>query len=191
MLVTLLLLASGVVLASAQFQASLVPAPAPGPEALAPASAVLPASQTLAGPIDPVSTPVLAALVPIAGNVRTDVESGVEQVESGVADIKADWPQIEASFKNRKMLVLHAQDVRAKHVRTLDGKPSLQRLHTQLQEKAQTETAAAVAGAQTQSTGAAAGDTAVDEDTLIEQDLAKIKEDRLKAIQALPRSVWS
>lgn len=92
-----------------QLQASLVPAPAPGPEASAPASAALPASQTLAGPIDPVSTPVLAALVPIAGNVRTDVESGMEQVESGVADIKADWPQIEASFKNRKMLVLNAQ----------------------------------------------------------------------------------
>lgn len=96
-----------------------------------------------------------------------------------------------AAYMRVRFSVHELQDVRAKHVRTLDGKPSLQRLHTQLQEKAQTETAAAVAGAQTQSTGAAAGDTAVDEDTLIEQDLAKIKEDRLKAIQALPRSVWS
>ena len=32
--------------------------------------------------------------------------------------------------------------------------------------------------------------TVANENALIEQDLVKIKEDRLKAIQALPKSVW-
>lgn len=94
-----------------QLQGDPAPAPAPGPapEAEAPASAGLPASQIPSGPIDGVSTPVLAALVPIAKNVRSDAETGVKQVESGVDDIKADWPGIEASFKGRKLLGLNTQ----------------------------------------------------------------------------------
>lgn len=87
-----------------QTQLGFAPAPAPGPEALSLASAREPANQILTGPIDPVSTPVLAALVPVAGSIRTDVDTGVSQVESGIDDIKADLPGIEASFKGRKLL---------------------------------------------------------------------------------------
>lgn len=87
-----------------QTQLGFVPAPAPGPEALSLASASEPANQILTGPIDPVSTPVLAALVPIAGSIRSDVDTGVSQVESGIGDIKADLPGIEAYFKGRKLL---------------------------------------------------------------------------------------
>jgi len=86
------------------------------------------------------------------------------------------------------------QDLRGKRMRAaaMDGKPSLKRLQTKLEEKAQTAAAAAAAAAQTEA-GAASNDTAIveDEDALIEKDLVKMKEDRLKAIQALPRSVWS
>lgn len=184
-------------LASAQFPATFPPAPAPGPEALTLAAAGLPANQVRAGPVNPVSTPLLTALVPIAGNIRADVTTGVKEVESGIGEVKGDWPAIEASFTGRKLLALSMQEARGKRIRaaSLDGKPSLKRLQATLEEKAQAESALAAASAaalgQTDAT-VTSNDTIIeDEDARIERELAQMKEDRLKAIQALPRSVWS
>ena len=92
-----------------QFPATFPPAPAPGPEALTLAAAGLPANQVRAGPVNPVSTPLLTALVPIAGNIRADVTTGVKEVESGIGEVKGDWPAIEASFTGRKLLALSMQ----------------------------------------------------------------------------------
>lgn len=85
------------------------------------------------------------------------------------------------------------QETRGKHIRaaTLDGKPQLKRLQAQLEQKAQAEIAQAAASASA-AAAVASNDTVVeDEDARIEKELAQMKEDRLKAIQALPRSVWS
>ena len=89
------------------------------------------------------------------------------------------------------------QEARGKRIRaaSLDGKPSLKRLQATLEEKAQAESALAAASAaalgQTDAT-VTSNDTIIeDEDARIERELAQMKEDRLKAIQALPRSVWS
>ena len=51
---------------------------------------------------------------------------------------------------------------------------------------------AATATSQQQPSGAQSGSRLPleDEDARIERELAKMKEDRLKAIQALPSSVW-
>ncbi len=92
-----------------QLQANFPPAPAPGPEALTLAAAGLPANQVRAGPVNPVSTPLLTALVPIAGDIRADVTTGVKQVESGIDEVTGDWPAIEASFTGRKLLALSVQ----------------------------------------------------------------------------------
>lgn len=92
-----------------QFPALFPPAPAPGPEALTLAAAGLPANQVRAGPVNPVSTPLLTALVPIAGDIRADVTTGVKQVESGIGEVKGDWPAIEAAFTGRKLLALSVQ----------------------------------------------------------------------------------
>ena len=92
-----------------QFPAPSPPAPAPGPEALTLADAGLPANQVRAGPVHPVSTPLLTALVPIAGDIRGDVPAVVKQVESGIDEVKGDWPAIEASFTGRKLLALSVQ----------------------------------------------------------------------------------
>ena len=57
-------------------------------------------------------------------------------------------------------------------------------------EKTQDDAAAQVnSGTQPSADGSHVGE--IDDDARIERELAKIKEDRLKAIQALPRSVWS
>ncbi len=92
---------------------------------------------------------------------------------------------------------MQSQETRGKRIRaaSVDGKPSLKRLQAKLEEKAQAESALAAASAaalgQTDAT-ATANDTVIeDEDAKIERELAQMKEDRLKAIQALPRSVWS
>ncbi|KAL0023119.1 hypothetical protein WJX77_003889 [Trebouxia sp. C0004] len=186
-----------VVLVSAQPQENFPPAPAPGPEALTLAAAGLPANQVRAGPVNPVSTPLLTALVPIAGDIRADVTTGVKQVESGIGEVKGDWPAIEASFTGRKLLALSVQEARGMRIRaaSLDGKPSLKRLQAKLEEKPQAESALAAASAAVlDQTDAAvtSNDTVIeDEDARIERELAQMKEDRLKAIQALPRSVWS
>ncbi len=89
------------------------------------------------------------------------------------------------------------QDARGKRIRaaSLDNKPSLKRLQAKLEEKAQVESALAAASAaalgQTDA-AATSNDTVIeDEDVRIERELAQMKADRLKAIQALPRSVWS
>ena len=89
------------------------------------------------------------------------------------------------------------QEARGKRIRaaSLDGKPSLKRLQAKLEEKAQAESAVAAASAavlgQTDAT-VTSNDTVIeDADARIERELAQMKEDRLKAIQALPRSVWS
>ncbi len=89
------------------------------------------------------------------------------------------------------------QEARGKRIRaaSMDGKPSLKRLQAKLEEKAQAESALAAASAaalgQTEA-AVTSNDTIVeDEDVRIERELAQMKEDRLKAIQALPRSVWS
>jgi len=92
-----------------QLPTSFPPAPAPGPEALTLAAAGLPANQARAGPVDPVSTPLLTALVPVAGDIRADVPTVVKQVESGIDEVKGDWPAIEASFTGRKLLALSVQ----------------------------------------------------------------------------------
>ncbi len=92
-----------------QLPANFPPAPAPGPEALTLAAAGLPANQARAGPVNPVSTPLLTALVPIAGDIRGDVPTVVKQVESGIDEVKGDWPAIEASFTGRKLLALSVQ----------------------------------------------------------------------------------
>ncbi|DBA89265.1 TPA: hypothetical protein ACH3X1_016405 [Trebouxia sp. C0004] len=107
-----------VVLVSAQPQENFPPAPAPGPEALTLAAAGLPANQVRAGPVNPVSTPLLTALVPIAGDIRADVTTGVKQVESGIGEVKGDWPAIEASFTGRKLLALSVQVCTALHTST-------------------------------------------------------------------------
>lgn len=80
-------------------------------------------------------------------------------------------------------------------MRTIEGTPTLKRLQTKMDEqkgKAQA-TAAVEADPQSQPSDAADGSHGgeVDDDARIERELAKMKEDRLKAIQALPRSVWS
>ena len=101
-----------------QLPTSFPPAPAPGPEALTLAAAGLPANQARAGPVDPVSTPLLTALVPVAGDIRADVPTVVKQVESGIDDVKGDWPAIEASFTGRKLLALSVQVCTALHTST-------------------------------------------------------------------------
>ena len=92
-----------------QLPTTFPPAPAPGPEALTLAAAGLPANQARAGPVDPVSTPLLTALVPVAGDIRADVPTVVKQVKSGIDGVKGDWPAIEASFTGRKLLALSVQ----------------------------------------------------------------------------------
>ncbi len=95
------------------------------------------------------------------------------------------------------MLYTQLQDARGKRIRaaSLDNKPSLKRLQAKLEEKAQVESALAAASAaalgQTDA-AATSNDTVIeDEDVRIERELAQMKADRLKAIQALPRSVWA
>ena len=87
------------------------------------------------------------------------------------------------------------QDARGKRIRaaSLDNKPSLKRLQAKLEEKAQVESALASAAALGQTDAAATSKYTVieDEDVRIERELAQMKADRLKAIQALPRSAWS
>ncbi|KAA6424982.1 MAG: hypothetical protein FRX49_05156 [Trebouxia sp. A1-2] len=193
----LVLSAFYVVLASAQLPANFPLAPAPGPEVLNLAAAGLPANQVRAGPVNLVSTPFLTALVPIAGDIRADVTTGVKQVESGIDEAKGDWPAIEASFTGRKLLAVTMQEARGKRIRaaSVDGKPSLKRLQAKLEEKVQAESALAAASAaalgQTDATVTSNDTVTEDEDARIERELAQMKEDRLKAIQALPRSVWS
>lgn len=101
-----------------QLQGNFPPAPAPGPEALTLAAAGLPANQVRAGPVNPVSTPLLTALVPIAGDIRADVTTGAKQVESGIGEVKGDWPAIEASFTGRKLLALSVQVCTASYTST-------------------------------------------------------------------------
>jgi len=42
----------------------------------------------------------------------------VKQVESGIDDVKGDWPAIEASFTGRKLLALSVQVCTALHTST-------------------------------------------------------------------------
>ncbi len=100
-------------------------------------------------------------------------------------------------FIVRFLCYTQMQEARGKRIRaaSLDGKPSLKRLQAKLEEKAQAESALAAASAavlgQTDAT-VTSNDTVIeDADARIERELAQMKEDRLKAIQALPRSVWS
>ena len=90
-----------------------------------------------------------------------------------------------------------SQAARSKRLKLREGTPSLKRLQATLDAQGNKAQASATAAATTESQkqpADALASSATDEeseDVRIERELAKMKDDRLKAIQTLPRSVWS
>ena len=74
------------------------------------------------------------------------------------------------------------QELRSRHGRLTDGKTGTAQAQ-QLPKQAST-------GSQAQESAAASRDIAALDDAAIERDLAQMKEDRLKAIPALPKNIW-
>ena len=84
-----------------------------------------------------------------------------------------------------------SQDARSKRLRTTAGTASLKRLQAHMDEqKGSVQAAAADSQAQPADAQTVSQLPLEDEDARIERELVQMKEDRLKAIQALPRSVW-
>lgn len=76
-------------------------------------------------------------------------------------------------------------------MRTTEGMPSVEKLQASVDEqKGSVQAAAASFDQQLSSAQTGSRLPLEDEDARIERELAKMKEDRLKAIQALPSSVW-
>lgn len=98
-------------LLAAAFAPAPVPAPAPAPASDDPAVEL--ESIPAAGHIDPVSAPVLIALVPVAGEIRFTLNSSIQQVSSAVPSIvsaaKQTGHDIAAVFTGRKLLEVIAQ----------------------------------------------------------------------------------
>lgn len=76
-------------------------------------------------------------------------------------------------------------------MRTKEGTLPLKKLHAKMDEQ-KANVQAEAANSQQQPSSAQTGShlPLEDEDARIERELAKMKEDRLKAIQALPSRVW-
>lgn len=76
-------------------------------------------------------------------------------------------------------------------MRTTEGTPSVKKLQVNVDEqKGSAQAAAANTDQQVSSAQTGSRLPLEDEDARIERELAKMKEDRLKAIQALPSTVW-
>ena len=92
-----------------QVQLTFSIAPAPAPAALTPGPALQLDRPEVAAPIKPVSTPVLTAIEPIAGDALADAKTVAQDVRSEVDGIESAVPDIVASFKGRKLLATDAQ----------------------------------------------------------------------------------
>ena len=92
-----------------QVQLTFSIAPAPGPDALASASAEQPDRPEVVAPIEPVSTPILTAIEPIVGNFMNNAKTIAQDVRSGVDGIKSAVPEIANSFNGRKLLTVNPQ----------------------------------------------------------------------------------
>lgn len=186
----LCVLAYGHSLSSAQFLLSfpLAPAPAPAPEPMAPVLAEQPERPEVAAPIKPVSTPILTTLEPIVGDIMANAQTIAQDLRSGADGFKEAAPGIADSFQGRKLLTGAGNNRVTAH----QGTASLKRLQAQTdQQNGKAQGAATEADSQQQASdrnGLQVGQE--DENARIEQELAQMQDDRLKAIQALPSSVW-
>ncbi|KAL3139453.1 hypothetical protein ABBQ38_003783 [Trebouxia sp. C0009 RCD-2024] len=175
---------------SAQFLLSfpVAPAPAPAPEAVPSVLAEQPERPEVAAPIKPVSTPILTTLEPIVGDIMATAKTIAQDVRSGVDGFKEAAPGIKDSFQGRKLLTGGGNN----RVKASQGRASVKQLQAQTdQQNGKAQGTATEADSQQQAfdgIGLQVGQE--DENARIEQELAKMKDDRLKAIQALPSSVW-
>lgn len=185
-LLLLCLLALGDSLSSAQFQLDFPLAPAPAPAALAPVLAEQPERPEVAAPIKPVSTPILTTLEPIVTDVMATAKTIAQDVRSEVDGFKTAVSGMD-SLQGRKLLT-----ETKKNRLSSQSTPSLKRLQAQPDQQIGKAQAVATAANSHQQIIDTIGSQAAqaDENARIERELAKMKEDRLKAIQALPSSVW-